>query len=283
MKIYFFQIFKSSFSQSFLTMASSFSTLSNQYCFIIGLRSTLSWFGRNLLHNIIVVLRSKQILFLPLTTTFVHKITHNKVCVVVPCFLGLGWPGNPSPAETPVPNLRAPVVSLQLVGLPTEAVVRNKQQLDWFLKPESQVSSTFHFSVLFQQMALGEGGKKCWGILQIIFYPTLTIISKRPAHQNSAFGVGKWSPKLHSMFPQAWDPKVIVAGTSKHIFWNYSNLNSAWRISESNFLKLLQLNVHRHGPITQAHSTTCHRTSFSMQSVPNPKGVLPRNIYTRGS
>ena len=126
MKIYFFQIFKSSFSQPFLTMASSFSTLSNQYCFIIGLRSTLSWFGRNLLHNIIVVLRSKQILFLPLTTTFVHKIIRNKASVVVPCFLGLGWPRNPSPAETTVPNLKAPVVSLQLLGLPAEAVVRNK-------------------------------------------------------------------------------------------------------------------------------------------------------------
>ena len=126
MKICFLQIFKSSFSQPFLTMASSFSTLSNQYCFIIGLRSTLSWFGRNPLHNVIVVLRSKQILFLPLTTTFVHKITHNNVCLVVPCFLGLGWPRNPSPAKTPVPNLRAPVVSLQLLSLPAEAVVRNK-------------------------------------------------------------------------------------------------------------------------------------------------------------
>ena len=126
MKICFFQIFKSSFSQPFLTMASSFLTPNNQYCFIIGLRSTLSWFGRNPFHNIIVILRSKQILFLPLTTTFVHKITHNKDGVVVPCFLGLGWPGNPSPAETPVPKLRTPVVSLQLLGLPTEAVVRKK-------------------------------------------------------------------------------------------------------------------------------------------------------------
>ena len=121
MKICFFQIFKSSFLQPFLTMASSFLTLSSQYCFIIGLRSTISWFGRNPLHNIIVILRSKQILFLHLTTTFVHKITYNKVCVVVPCYLGLGWPGNPSPAETNVPNLRAPVVSLQLLGLPAEA------------------------------------------------------------------------------------------------------------------------------------------------------------------
>ena len=257
MKICFFQIFKSSFSQPFLTMISSFSTPSNQYCFIIGLRSTLSWFGRNPFHNIIVVLRSKQILFLHLTTTFVHKITHNKVCIVLPCFRRFGWLGNPSPAERPVPNLRSPVVSLQLLGLLTEAVVRNKQQLDWFLKLESQVSSTFHFSVLFQQAALGEGGKKCWSILQIVFHPTLTITSKRPAHQNSAFGVGKWSPKLHSMFPQAWDPKVIVVGNSKHIFWNYSNLNSTWSISESTFLKLLQLNIRRHGPITQAHSMTC--------------------------
>ena len=135
MKICFFQIFKSSFSQPFLTMASSFSTLSNQYCFIISLKSTLSWFGRNPLHNIIVVLRSKQILFLPLTTTVVHKITHNKVCVGLLCFCEFGWPGNLSPAETPIPNLRSPIVSLQLLGLPAEAVVRNKQQLGWFLRP----------------------------------------------------------------------------------------------------------------------------------------------------
>ena len=129
MKICFFQIFKSSFSQSFLTMALSFSTLSNQYCFIISLKSTLSWFSRNPPHSIIVVLRSKQILFLQLTTTFVHKITHNKACIVLPCFRGFGWPRNPSPAETLVPNLRALVVSLQLLGLLVEAVVRNKHQL----------------------------------------------------------------------------------------------------------------------------------------------------------
>ena len=129
MKIYFFQIFKSSFSQPFLTMALSFSTLSYQYCFIISLKSTFSWFSRNPPHSIIVVLRSKQILFLHLTTIFVHKIIHNKACIVLPCFRGFGWPGNPSPAETPVPNLRSPVVSFQLLGLPVEAVVRNKHQL----------------------------------------------------------------------------------------------------------------------------------------------------------
>ena len=227
MKICFFQIFKSSFSQPFLTIALSFSTLSNQYCFIINLKSTLSWFSRNPPHSIIVVLRSKQILFLHLMTTFFHKITHNKVCVVVPCFLGFGWPGNPSPAETPIPKLRAPVVSLQLLGLPAEAVVPNKQQLGWFLRPESQVSSIFQFSVLFQQVVVGEDGKKCWGILQIVFHPTLKTTSKAPAHQNSAFGAGKWSPKPYSMFPLLWDPKVIVAGTSKLTFWNYFNLKSA--------------------------------------------------------
>ena len=126
MKICFFQIFKSSFSQPFLIMALSFSTLSNQYCFIISLKSTLSWFSRNPSHSIIVVLRSKQILFLHLTTTFVHKITHNKAYIVLPCFHGFGWLGNPSPVETPVPNLRVLVVSLQLLGLPAEVVVRNK-------------------------------------------------------------------------------------------------------------------------------------------------------------
>ena len=126
MKICFFQNFKSFFSHPFLPMALSFSTLSNQYCFIISLKSTLSWFSRNLPHSIIIVLRSKQIPFLHLMTTFVHKITHNKACIILPCFHGFGWPGNPSPAETPVPNLRAPVVSLQLLGLPIEAMVRNK-------------------------------------------------------------------------------------------------------------------------------------------------------------
>ena len=165
MKICFFQIFKSSFSQPFLTMASSFSTLSNQYFFIINLKSTLSWFNRNPLHSNIVVLRSKQILVLPLSTTFVHKITHNKASIVVLCFLGLGWPRNLSPIETPVPKLRAPVVFLQLLGFLAEAAVQNKQQLGWFLKPGSQVSFIFHFSVLFQQVALGESGKTCWGIL----------------------------------------------------------------------------------------------------------------------
>ena len=275
MKICLFQIFKSSFSQPFLTMTSSFSTPSNRFCFIIGLRSTLPWFGRNPIYNIIAVLRSKQTLFLHLTTTFVHKITRNKVCIALPCFRGLGWPGNPSPADTPVPNLRAPVVSFQLLGLPAEAVVRNKQQLGWFLRPESQVSSIFHFSVLFQQVAVGEDGKKCWGILQIVFHPTLKTTSKVPAHQNSAFGAGKWSSKLYSMSPLLWDPKVIVAGTSKLIFWNYSNLKSAWRISEGTLLKLLQLNVRQHGPITQAHSITCCRTSFSIQSVPYPKLYFP--------
>ena len=129
MKICFFQIFKSFFSQPFLTMALSFSTLSNQNCFIISLKSTLSWFSRNPPHSVIVVLRSKQILFLHLTTIFVHKIIHNKACIVLPCFRGFGWPGNPSPAKIPVPNLRSHVVSLQLLGLPAEAVVRNKQQL----------------------------------------------------------------------------------------------------------------------------------------------------------
>ena len=218
MKNCFFQIFKSSFSQPFCTMTSSFSTPSNRFCFIIDLRSTLPWFGRNPINNIIAVLRFKKILFPPLMTAFAHKITRNKACIALPCFRGLGWQGNPSPGDTPVPNLRAPIVSFQLLGLSAEAVVRNKQQLGWFLRPESQVSSIFHFSVFFQQVAVGENGKKCWGILQIVFHPTLIMTSKGPAHQNSTFGVGKWLPKLHSMFPQAGDPKVIIVGTSKHIF-----------------------------------------------------------------
>ena len=84
------------------------------------------------------------------------------------------------------------------------------------------------------------------------------------------------------MFPPLWDPKVIVASTLKHIFWNYSNLNSAWSISESTLLKLLQLNVHQHGPIMHAHSTTRHRTSFNMQSVTYPKVYFPETSTPEG-
>ena len=124
--------------------------------------------------------------------------------------------------------------------------------------------------------------KKCWGILQIVFHRTLETTSKALAHQNSAFGAGKWSLKPYSMFPPLWDPKVIVAGTLKHTFWNYSNLNSAWSISESTLLKLLQLNVHWHGPITHAHSMTCHRTSFNMQLVPYPKLYFPETSTLEG-
>ena len=220
-------------------------------------------------------MRSKQTLFLHLTTTFVHKITRNKVCIAVPCFLGLGWPGNPSPAEAPVPNLRAPVVSFQLLGLPAGAVVRNKQQLVWFPSQVHKLAPSFIFSVLFQQVAVDEDGKKCWGILQIVFHPTLKTTSKAPAHQNSAFGAGKWSSKLYSMSPLLWDLKVIVAGTSKFIFWNYSNLKLAWRISECTLLKLLQHNIRWHGPITQAHSITYCRTPCNTQSVPYSKLYFP--------
>ena len=131
MKICFFQIFKSSFSQPFLTMASSFSTPNNQYCFIIGLRSNLSWFGRNPLHNIIVVLRSKQILFLSLTTTFVHKVTHNKAGIVVPCFLGLVCPGNLSPTETPFPKLSSR--SLSPIAWSSSKSSGSKQTATWLV------------------------------------------------------------------------------------------------------------------------------------------------------
>ena len=84
------------------------------------------------------------------------------------------------------------------------------------------------------------------------------------------------------MFPQAGDPKVIVAGTSKHIFWNYSNLNPVWSISECTLMKLLQLNVRQHGPITHAHSMTCRRTSFNMQLVPDPKVYFPGTSTLEG-
>ena len=136
MKICFFQNLKSSFSQTFLAIGSSFSTPSNQYCFIISLKSTFSWFSRNSSHNIIVVLKYYKILFPHLTTLFVHKITHNKASTVVPCILGLGWPRSLSPAETPVSKLKRPpnyfedlIVSLQFLGLPTEVAMQNKQQL----------------------------------------------------------------------------------------------------------------------------------------------------------
>ena len=78
----------SSFSQPFLAIASSFLIPSNQYCFVISLNLTFSWFSRNPPHNIIVVLRSKQTLFLHLTTTFVHKISHNIAHIIVSCNLG---------------------------------------------------------------------------------------------------------------------------------------------------------------------------------------------------
>ena len=68
---------------------------------------------------------------------------------------------NPSPADTPVPNLRAPVVSFQLLGLPAEAVVWNKQQLVWFPNQVHKLAPSFIFSVLFQQVAVDEDGKKC--------------------------------------------------------------------------------------------------------------------------
>jgi len=59
-------------------------------------------------------------------------------------------------------------------------------------------------------------------------------------------------------------------------FWNYSNLNSAWSISGSMLLKLLQLNLCRYGPITHAHSTTCCWTPLNMQLVPYSKIYFPK-------
>ena len=72
--------------------------------------------------------------------------------------------------------------------------------------------------MIFQQVALGEGGKKCWGILQIFPYRTLMMTPKVPAHQKSTFGIGKWLLKPYSMFPPVWDLKVIIAGTLEHTF-----------------------------------------------------------------
>ena len=72
--------------------------------------------------------------------------------------------------------------------------------------------------MLFQQVAVCENGKKCWGILQIVFHPTLETNSKAPAPQKLAFGAGKWSPKPYSMSLPMWEPKIIVAGSLKHIF-----------------------------------------------------------------
>jgi len=114
-----------------------------------------------------------------------------------------------------------------LFGLTAKVEVRNKQQLVWFPDQNHKLSSIFHFSVLFQQVAVGEDGKKVLGYPTNCFPSTLKTTSKAPTHQNSAFGAGKWSSKPYSMSPLLWDPKVIVAGTSKHIFWNYSNLKSA--------------------------------------------------------
>ena len=69
-------------------------------------------------------------------TPFAHKITHNKAGIIVLGILGLGWPRKLSPVETPVSKFKEPpncfkdfVVSLQLLGLPAEVVIWNKQQL----------------------------------------------------------------------------------------------------------------------------------------------------------
>ena len=72
--------------------------------------------------------------------------------------------------------------------------------------------------MLFQQVALGEGGKKCWGILQIFPHLTLTMTSKVLAHQKSTFNVAKWLPMPPSLCPLLSDQKVIMAGTLKHTF-----------------------------------------------------------------
>ena len=61
------------------------------------------------------------------------------------------------------------------------------------------------------------------------------MTSKVPAHQKSTFGVGKWSPKPHSMFPPAWDLKVIIAGTLEHTFLELLQL----KISLKNFGKYI--------------------------------------------
>ena len=47
-------------------------------------------------------------------------------------------------------------------------------------------------------------------------------------------------------------------------------------------MKLLQLNVRQHGPITHAHSMTCRRTSFNMQLVPDPKVYFPGTSTLEG-
>ena len=43
------------------------------------------------------------------------------------------------------PNYFEKSIVLKLFGLPAKLAVRNKQQLGWFLKPRSQISSIFHF------------------------------------------------------------------------------------------------------------------------------------------
>ena len=76
---------------------------------------------------------------------------------------------------------------------------------------------------------------------------------------------------LISYFHQRGTQRSSLLVSQNTLFWNYSNLKSAWRILENILLKLLQLNARRHGPITEVHSTTCRGTSFSMQSVPYSK------------
>ena len=108
------------------------------------------------------------------------------------------------------------------------------------------------------------------------------MTSKVPAHQKSTFGVGKWSPKPHSMFPPAWDLKVIIAGTLEHIFLELLQLKSSLKYFRKYSSELLQLNIRQHGPITHAYSMTCCRTSFSMQLVPDPKVYFPGTSTSEG-
>ena len=74
-------------------------------------------------------------------------------------------------------------------------------------------------------------------------------------------------PKPHSMSPPARDTKVIIAGTSEHIFLELLQINFSWSISPSMLLKLHKLNLRWHGPIMHTHSMTCRQTLLSMQLV----------------
>ena len=71
----------------------------------------------------------------------------------------------------------------------------------------------------------------------------------------------------HSISPPVRGTKVIVIGTSEHIFLKLHQLKFCLKNFRKNTSEITLLNLHWHRPILHAHSTTCCWTPFSMRSV----------------